>query len=163
MFRSLCYTVRNQRTLVLMKQITTACYQSNSISSSSINILATPNIWVPKRIPCLPFSTITNDTSLSTAVDVEVSNFKEWDALTKMFQCTDAEAAEVLELLTILCADGIDLRAIKKTVKWLHRCGATLPIIRKNCHLLILPIGKWCKYNDVFSIRFFFFLKIVNS
>lgn len=159
--------VQNHRMFsVFSKQITAACYQSHQ-NCSSINPLTNNTTLVSKRIQILYCSNCSEDKNLN----IKVNSISETDdpklaALRKIFQCTRTEAVEVLEFLSDLCGDDvhkIDLHAINKTVRWLHRCGATLPIIMKNCHLLLLPIGEYKifvlnkhnSYDDFLNILYF--------
>lgn len=150
--------VKNQRTLsVFSKQITAACYQSHQ-NCSSINPLTNNTSPVSNRIQILYCSSNSDDKNLNNKVNLDSKSEPDdpkLAAFRKIFQCTHIEAVEVLEFLTDLCSDDvheIDLRTINKTVRWFRRCGATLPIIMKNCHLLLLSIGEYKILSyDVFS------------
>lgn len=61
--------------------------------------------------------------------------------LQKTFNCTIAEAAKVYEFLSTN-SDGVDLNQINKTLKWLNRCGATLPVMLINCHIFLCSSSK---------------------
>lgn len=140
--------VQNHRTFSMFsKQITAACYQSHQ-NRSSINPLTNNTTLVSNRIQILYCSNSSEDKNLNSKVNLvsETTDDPKLAALRKIFQCTHTEAVEVLEFLSDLHHDDvhkIDLSAINKKVRWLRRCGATLPIIMKNCHLLLLPIGEY--------------------
>lgn len=98
-----------------------------------------------RRTQCSHFST-TNFMQLdSTSNSVSISdlvNNSNVISLQKMFDCTHKEAAQVYQcLLTTQGDDSINWRMIIKTVRWLHRVGATTPIIILNCHILLNSIG----------------------
>lgn len=61
--------------------------------------------------------------------------------LQKRLQCTKSEAAEVYELLSTN-SDGFQLETINKTLKFLNRIGASMFVIVRNCHILLVPLGK---------------------
>lgn len=61
--------------------------------------------------------------------------------LQKKLQCTKAEAVDVYELLSTN-SDGFKLDKINRTLKFLSRIGASMPVIVKNCHILLVSLGK---------------------
>lgn len=155
MLRQMCFinsfVVQNRRTVstLLTKQIIAKCCCQLRIFSCTHTLTATtltPPIW---RIQNLSYSNSSEDKRLNNnnnTIDLCDEAVKaKLAAFSKMFKCTHAEALEVLEFLSDLTADAknsIDLRSMNQSVRWLHRRGATLPIIMKNCHLLLLPIGE---------------------
>lgn len=147
MLRKLCTNSlalhQNQRTFsVWTKQLIIG--QSELIRSSANTALVSAS----NRIQSLHYSTKRKnkvvdsvlDSLDEVAIDTRAVEFQE------IFQCTYAEAVKVSQFLKTLSEDGVgnvNLHAINRTVNWLHRSGATLPIIMKNCHLLLIPIGKY--------------------
>lgn len=96
-----------------------------------------------QRVQQVKFCTIECNKSLN--VNTESNNNIEISPtaieLQKRLQCTNSEAVEVYEYLSANC-DRINLEAVNRTVKWLHRIGATSSIIVKNAHILLIPLGK---------------------
>lgn len=157
MLRQMCiinsFVVQNRRTFstFLSKQIIAECYCDSKRICSFTNTLTAATITPPiRRIQRLGYSNTSEDKSLNNnnnTIDLgdEVVKTK-LAAFSKMFKCTHVEALEVLEFLSDLTAQAesiIDLRSMNQSVRWLHRSGATLPIIMKNCHLLLIPIGEY--------------------
>lgn len=154
MLRQMCiinsFVVQNQWTFskLLTKQIIAKCHSTRicSFAQALTSITVTPPI---RRIQSLSYSNSSEDKSLNNDRAINLSDEvvkAKLAAFSKMFKCTHAEALEVLELLTSLTTDAknsIDLPSMKKIVRWLHRRGATLPVIMQNCHLLLLPIGEY--------------------
>lgn len=68
----------------------------------------------------------------------------------KIFKCTEAEAVKLHDYFSSAQNDGsasaISLETVSKTVKWLRRIGASMPIIIGNCHILLIPIGEAIHY-----------------
>lgn len=70
--------------------------------------------------------------------------------LMKNLNCTESEAIFAYQFLSKR-ANQIDLKSINKTAKWLHKLGAETPIIVRNCHLFLVPLGK--KLNLRFHLK----------
>lgn len=124
------------------------------IAVFSHNLLMT----LASKMQCSYFSIMTNETSdqkvndaksnKQSESDCTCSNATEIDQIQQIFQCTLEEAAKLHEYFLTVAAQNDDsaaairLETINKTVKWLMRKGASMPIIIGNCHILFLPIGK---------------------
>ena len=147
------FVVQNQRTFstFLTKQIIAnqCCCNSKRICSFTHTLTATTITPPIRRIQSLSYSNSSEDKSLNINNTIDLGDEvvkAKLVAFSKMFKCTHAEALEVLEFLSDLTPDAknsMDLRSMNQSVRWLHRRGATLPIIMKNCHLLLLPIGEY--------------------
>lgn len=103
---------------------------------------------------CSYFSTKAEDTKLtikrrkrkSSELATNYSEFDdkltqtEYKRFEQIFQCS---ATEAVEAHTLLCEqnNSTNLKTIEKTVKWLHRLGATHPVLLKNCHILLIFKG----------------------
>lgn len=99
-----------------------------------------------RRTQCSHFSTTNfmklDSTSNSDSTSSDLVNNSNVISLQKILDCNSKEAAQVYQcLLTTQGDDSIDWRMIIKTVRWLHRVGATTPIIISNCHILLYSIG----------------------
>lgn len=71
--------------------------------------------------------------------------------LEKILRCNRHETTKLYEYLSSN-SERVDIDAINKTVKWLRRIGATSPVVLRNCHILLLPLGRYAF--DIFSMVF---------
>lgn len=128
------------------------------------------NSSLPK-IQCLFFMTtkykqLHVDNKITKITDTNQSILK----LEKILRCNKLDATKLYEYLSRNC-EWVNIDAINKTVKWLRRIGASSPVILKNCHILLLPLGRhafvinifngfFCKFLEYFFINIFlFFIK----
>lgn len=148
MFRKLCHNVKlmqNRRTFSPFTHYQSICHP-NLVNSS-----------LPK-MQCL-FYVTTKDTQLhvdnkTTKIsDTNQSIFK----LEKILRCNRHETTKLYEYLSSN-SERVDIDAINKTVKWLRRIGATSPVVLKNCHILLLPLGRYAF--DIFQCFFHNFKNI---
>lgn len=89
-----------------------------------------------------------------TKTKTEIENDPKVIELEKALRCTKSEAISVYVYFSKNFTE-MDLKKMNKTVKWLHRLGAEIPIIVENCHLFLVPLGKIF----VPILIFFFFQK----
>lgn len=131
---SLC--LLNQRAIsILVKQIPLC--QATPVSKLPSHLSASFS-----TTQCSPFC-ISTDQTLSEK-EKSISNEKfdaEIHKIQDIFECTELEAHKLYEYFSKR-TDSIDLKKINKTVKWLRQIGATAPIIKENCYIVLLPIGK---------------------
>lgn len=64
--------------------------------------------------------------------------------LEKILRCSWDESNKVYEYLSNH-SGHLDIDSIRKIVRWLHRIGATYPIILKNSQILLMPLGMFIK------------------
>lgn len=150
MIRRLCqkpFTLQSQ--VVFFYQPKERVFQSKSFSN-----FTTLFIVPVQRSQQLNYSKNGCDTKLSgknkSDCNDEVSPIVT--ELQKRLQCTKPEAAEVYEQLSTN-GDGFKLDTTNRTLKFLSRIGASMPVIVKNCQILLVSLGKSF---EKYIISFFF-------
>lgn len=128
-----------QRQMVISYLARRIVCQSSSYCSHTLSKEVAP----VQRIQRLKFSTFECDKNFGVKNKIENNNEVNPIAieLHKKINCTRPEANEVYEFLSAN-SDTVNLDAVIRTVKWLKRLGATPSVIVKNCHLLLIPLGK---------------------
>lgn len=127
---------------------------SQTITLPVISVLSHDlSLTLPCRTQCSHFSIMMNETSVQRCKDEEHSrksnqaNPVEIKEIQQIFECTEVDAVKLHEYFSASQDDAaINLGTINKTVKWLIRIGASMPIIIGNCHILLIPIGKILEY-----------------
>lgn len=92
-----------------------------------------------QKTQCLPFCSTKSNLENKTDDNAEINLFVS--RLQKILCCTKPQAIDIYEILSFN-RDRIDLGAINKTVNWLSKSGATLPVVAANAHILVTPLGE---------------------
>lgn len=138
------FCVLNQRAVSILVKKNSVC-QSTPISKLSSNLST-----LLSTTQCSNFC-VSTDQTLSVKKQ-SIPDEKLDPGIYKVqeiFQCTELEAAKLYEYFSRR-TDFVDLKKINKTVKWLRQMGATEPIIKENCYIVLFPIGK-IKQNAFFK------------
>lgn len=71
-------------------------------------------------------------------------------SLRKLFKCSEKEAIDTHRILT---SDPVNMNEFRKILLWIHRKGASMSVIIRNCHILLVPLGN-SKQSYLESTRF---------
>lgn len=93
----------------------------------------------------MQFCSIRKSIERETKPELEFENDPKVLEIENRLECTKSEAIAVYKYFSKNNIH-VDLKSMNKIVKWLHRLGAETSIIFKNCHLFLMPIGKFWKF-----------------
>lgn len=119
------------------------------IAASQKLLIRPSNNFLEVKSNIISIRCLHNESELQQVQTDDFVNSESVKSLRKLFKCTEKEA---IETHRILYSDPANMKEFRKILLWIHKRGASMPVIIRNCHILLVPLGNDLRDNSTFKI-----------